>query len=132
MRVFHWPVCGESAAASAQTVTSASVTGTVRDSSNAVIPGATVEIVNAETNQRQQTITDAHGRFRLLYLAVGPYQLSVQLSWFRFRAHRVHLEGRRSGRRTDRDAGGRRDGSGAGRSACADRRSTTDRRLPPP
>jgi hypothetical protein len=75
-------LAGESAAAFAQTVTSASVTGTVRDSSNAVIPGATVEIVDAETNQRQQTITDAHGRFRLLYLAVGPYQLSVQLSGF--------------------------------------------------
>ena len=69
-------------AASAQTVTSASVTGTVRDASDAAVAGATVEIVNAETNQRQQTATDARGRFRLLYLAVGPYQLSVQSAGF--------------------------------------------------
>ena len=38
-------------AARRRRVTSASVTGTVRDASDGVVPGATVEIVNAETNQ---------------------------------------------------------------------------------
>ena len=66
----------------AQTLTSASVTGTVRDASEAVLPGATVEIVNVQTNQRQEAVTDARGRFRLLYLPLGQYQLSVQLSGF--------------------------------------------------
>jgi hypothetical protein len=70
------------AATEAQTLTSASVTGTVRDASNAVISGATVEILNPQTNQRQQTVTDARGRFRLLYLPVGEYQLSVEQSGF--------------------------------------------------
>ena len=69
-------------ALSAQTVTSASVTGTVRDASEAVVPGATVDIRNHDTNQVTSTVTDSRGRFRLQYLPVGVYHLSVQLSGF--------------------------------------------------
>ena len=119
-----------SAAAACADVTSASVTGTVRDASNAVIPGATVEIVNAETNQRQQTVTDARGRFRLLYLAVGPYQLSVQLSGFGS-AHTTFTL--KVGDQVDVPIvmqAAARDGSRAGRGGCADRRSTAHRRSP--
>ncbi|HEY2151419.1 MAG TPA: carboxypeptidase regulatory-like domain-containing protein [Vicinamibacterales bacterium] len=65
-----------------QTVASASVTGTVRDSSDALVPGATVEIRNHATNQTWQTVTDAKGQFRLSYLPAGDYHLSVQLSGF--------------------------------------------------
>src|SRR2546428_3785819 len=67
---------------SAQTVTSASVTGTVRDTSEAVVTGATVDIRNHETNQVTTTVTDSRGRFRLQYLPVGNYHLSVQLAGF--------------------------------------------------
>ena len=66
---------------SAQSAT-ASVTGSVRDASEAVVPGATVEIRNHDTNQVWQSITDERGRFRLLYLPVGDYHLSVQLTGF--------------------------------------------------
>jgi hypothetical protein len=68
--------------AAAQTVTSASVTGTVRDASEAVVPGATVDIRNHDTNQVTSTVTDSRGRFRLQYLPVGNYHLSVQLPGF--------------------------------------------------
>src|SRR3989441_2923274 len=71
-----------SARSAAQTVTSASVTGTVRDASEAVVPGATVDIRNHETNQVTTTVTDSRGRFRLQYLPVGTYHLSVQLPGF--------------------------------------------------
>ena len=71
-----------SRAADAQTLTSASVTGTVHDASGAVIPGATVDIVNLRTNQAQQAVTDPRGRFRLVYLPVGDYALTVQLAGF--------------------------------------------------
>src|SRR5262252_4172211 len=67
---------------SAQTLTSASVTGTVRDTSEAVVPGATVDIRNHDTNQVASTVTDARGRFRLQYLPVGVYHLSAQLPGF--------------------------------------------------
>src|SRR6185369_5317029 len=65
----------------AQTVT-ASVTGTVRDTSEALVPGATVEIRNHDTSQLWQTVSDARGPFRILYLPVGDHHLSVQLSGF--------------------------------------------------
>jgi hypothetical protein len=68
--------------AAGQTLTSASVTGTVRDTSDAVVPGATVEIRNHDTGQMQHTVTDARGGFRLQYLPVGQYHLSVLLSGF--------------------------------------------------
>ena len=69
------------ASAPAQTVT-ASVTGSVRDASEAVIPGATVEIRKHETSQVWQATSDERGRFRILYLPVGDYHLSVQLPGF--------------------------------------------------
>jgi hypothetical protein len=92
MRPRRWPTAVWLAAAcmcllimpraTAQTLTSASVTGTVRDTSEAVVPGATVEIRNHDTGRLQQTITDARGGFRLQYLPAGQYHLSVQLSGF--------------------------------------------------
>src|SRR5262245_64151285 len=78
-------------ALSAQTVTSASVTGTVRDASEAVVPGATVDIRNHDTNQVTTTVTDARGRFRLQYLPVGAYHLSVQLTGFTTEIGRAHV-----------------------------------------
>ena len=66
----------------AQTVTSANVTGVVRDSTEAVVPGATVTIRNHDTNKVTETITDERGRFRLLYLPVGTYHLAVMLPGF--------------------------------------------------
>jgi hypothetical protein len=69
------------AAASAQPVT-ASVTGVARDTSEAAVPGATVEIRNHDTNQLWTAVTDARGRFRLLFLPAGDYHLSVQLAGF--------------------------------------------------
>ena len=49
------------ALARAQTIASATVTGTVRDASDAVVPGATVEIRNHETNQMWSAATDGRG-----------------------------------------------------------------------
>ena len=75
-------VCFHPLSARAQTAASATVTGTVRDTQNLPMPGVTVEIRNHATNQVTSTITDAGGRFRLLYLAVGDYHLSAQVTGF--------------------------------------------------
>jgi hypothetical protein len=75
-------LCCAAPSARAQASTSATVTGSVRDSSGLVVPGATVEIRNHATNQVSQAITDAGGRFRILYLPVGDYHLSAQVSGF--------------------------------------------------
>jgi hypothetical protein len=66
----------------AQTITSASVTGVVRDTTEAVVPGATVSIRNHDTNQVWSTVSDERGQFRLQYLPVGDYHLAVQLPGF--------------------------------------------------
>src|SRR4051812_10313926 len=68
--------------ARAQTATSATVGGIVRDSSGLIAPGVSVSIRNHATNQVWEAVTDEQGRFRILYLPVGDYHLSAQLSGF--------------------------------------------------
>lgn len=75
-------MCCAAVSARAQSMASATVTGTVRDPSEAVVPGATVEIRQHETNLLRHAVTDERGRFRLLALPVGDYHLSVQLTGF--------------------------------------------------
>jgi hypothetical protein len=75
-------LCCAAAHARAQSASTATVTGIVRDASEALVPGATVEIRNHETGQMWHTATDARGAFRLLYLPVGDYHLSVMLDGF--------------------------------------------------
>ena len=75
-------ICCAATSVRGQTVASASVTGTVRDSSDLIVPGATIEIRNHATNQVWQAVTDARGRFRIVYLPVGDYHLSAQVSGF--------------------------------------------------
>ena len=52
-------------------ITSAAVAGTVRDAAGAPIAGANVAAINLDRNQKQQTVSDAAGRFRFPVLAVG-------------------------------------------------------------
>jgi hypothetical protein len=68
--------------AAAQAAASATVTGVVRDASDAVVQGAVVRVRNHETNQTVDTTTDAQGRYRLLYVPVGDYHLSVEAPGF--------------------------------------------------
>jgi hypothetical protein len=58
-----------------QTIASASITGTVTDASEAVLLQAPVRLVNRDTNQAMETVTDDRGRFRFVYVPVGSYQL---------------------------------------------------------
>ena len=91
MRLKYWSpaiwlailcLMGAPAPARGQTATSATVTGIVRDTMNLPMPGVTIEIRNHATNQLSQAVTDAAGRFRILYLPVGDYHLSAQVSGF--------------------------------------------------
>ncbi len=69
------------APASAQTVTGA-VTGNITDPSGAVIPGATVVAHNLETGVDSSTTTDAAGLYRIAFLPIGRYQVTVQAAGF--------------------------------------------------
>jgi hypothetical protein len=69
--------------AHAQLVT-ASIQGTVKDSTGSAIPGATVRVVNTATGIVTATESNADGRFVFASLALGgPYTLTVQAKGFR-------------------------------------------------
>ena len=58
--------------ASAQTVTTGSLTGVVEDAQGGVLPGATVTAVHTPTGTSYDAVTDAEGRFDILNVRVGP------------------------------------------------------------
>lgn len=68
--------------ATAQTIT-ASLDGTVTDSSGGVIPGAKITVVNINTNSRFETETGPAGRFLAPALPPGPYTVIAESSGFR-------------------------------------------------
>ncbi len=65
-----------------ETLTNASVTGRVLDPTGSVVPHTTVNAVATATNQTYNAETDNQGRFRLPYLPVGEYRISVHPNGF--------------------------------------------------
>ena len=61
----------------------ASITGTVRDASGAVIPEATVTAKNLESGLTRAAQTDAGGNYSLLSLPVGQYEVTTEKSGFK-------------------------------------------------
>lgn len=68
--------------ASAQ-VTTGSISGTVKDASGGVLPGATVTATNVDTNFMRSEATNERGEYSLLFLPVGTYRVEAELSGFR-------------------------------------------------
>lgn len=60
-----------------------SVVGTVKDAQGASVPGATVTVVNKETNLTRDTVTNAEGGFTITNVLPGPYDVKVSLTGFR-------------------------------------------------
>ena len=69
------------AIASAQ-MTRGGIAGTVRDTSGAIVPGATITVTNVATNAVQTAVSDAQGFYRVAALEPGTYTVSVELSGF--------------------------------------------------
>ncbi len=63
-------------------VVTGSISGTIRDSSGAVIPGASVEARNTGTGVAQTLQSDAVGFYNFPALAVGQYDVTFQKSGF--------------------------------------------------
>ena len=61
---------------------SASVSGAISDASGAGIPAAEVQVKNMETGATRHSRTDAAGRYQVLALPVGEYQLRVSKAGF--------------------------------------------------
>jgi Carboxypeptidase regulatory-like domain/TonB-dependent Receptor Plug Domain len=63
-------------------VTTATISGTVSDSSGASVPDAVVQVKNTGTGITQSTNTDGQGRFTVPSLAVGEYQVTASKAGF--------------------------------------------------
>ena len=59
-----------------------SLTGTVADPSGAVIPGATISIVNTQTGAARDVVSDTQGRYTMQQLTPGTYTLTAKASGF--------------------------------------------------
>jgi hypothetical protein len=69
-------------------VETATVSGTVTDSSGASIVGATVQARNVGTNVAQSTVSDAAGRYTIHDLPVGQYEVQASMSGFQTVLHK--------------------------------------------
>jgi hypothetical protein len=70
------------AKALAQGETTSAIVGQVRDTTDAVVPGATVTITNHETGLKRSARTDDAGRFRFPQLKPGTYSVRVEAQGF--------------------------------------------------
>lgn len=59
------------------------IAGTVSDPSAAVVPGATVTVVNIATGARRQTLSSASGTWQVTGLDPGTYKVTVTTASFR-------------------------------------------------
>src|SRR3989475_935519 len=58
------------------------ILGTVRDSTGAVLPGATVSATSLETRAVRTVVTDVAGTYQILSIAAGDYAVEAMLSGF--------------------------------------------------
>ena len=62
--------------------TVATILGTVKDESGAVLPGASIMVKSVETGAVRTVISDEAGRYRVPQLAVGSYDVQAELPGF--------------------------------------------------
>ena len=69
----------------------AEISGTVRDSSGAVLPGVTVEASSPALIEKSRTVfTDGSGQYRVIALVPGAYRVTFTLPGFKHRRARRH------------------------------------------
>src|SRR5579864_5655584 len=67
--------------------TTGTITGTVKDSSGAVVPGAAVKATNLATNLEVNAITDNNGSYFMPNLPAGTYRVGVSKQGFQTENH---------------------------------------------
>jgi carboxypeptidase family protein len=68
------------------------ITGEVRDATGAVLPGATVTVINKATNATRTTTSNAVGLFDVPALPPGPYTVKTELDGFKISSRDVELQ----------------------------------------
>ncbi len=72
-------------------VASATLSGMIEDSNGAAIVQARITATNLETNLSWSAMSDEQGRYRLLFLPVGNYELKAEREGFTARSQRLTL-----------------------------------------
>ncbi len=72
-------------------ITSATLSGTIKDQTGAVLPGVDVVIKNVDTGLTRSIVTDANGYFTVTGLPPGPYETRASLTGFGTAVDRVVL-----------------------------------------
>jgi hypothetical protein len=62
--------------------TTATILGSLTDSSGSVLPGVTITVTHVDTSQARTVTSDAAGRYRVALLQPGRYEVNAQLSGF--------------------------------------------------
>jgi hypothetical protein len=60
----------------------ATLSGTVKDETGAIVPGAAVVVRNVDTSLRRELLTDGNGHFSAPNLPPGPYEATVSVAGF--------------------------------------------------
>ncbi|HEV7501595.1 MAG TPA: carboxypeptidase-like regulatory domain-containing protein, partial [Vicinamibacteria bacterium] len=60
-----------------------SIEGVVRDSTGAVLPGATVTVSNTDTGQQRVVTSNSAGEYRAVLLSLGAYRAKAELQGFK-------------------------------------------------
>ncbi len=66
----------------AQGAATGSISGTIKDTTDAVLPGATVVIKQTDTGATREVVTDQRGRYAAPNLPPGPYEVTASLTGF--------------------------------------------------
>src|SRR5262245_25037028 len=88
MKAFRWMlgilVCAAlPAVAAAQSATSSSIAGVVKDATGAVLPGVTVEAASPALIEKvRSVVTDGEGNYKLVDLRPGTYSVTFSLPGF--------------------------------------------------
>ena len=81
-----YSVLGNESAAGWREAVTATVVGTVKDTSQAIVPGATIEATRVGTDVVRSTVTNDRGDYTLVSLQPGIYQVSADVLRFQARA----------------------------------------------
>src|SRR6201993_1869554 len=83
LRTVSMFVCILLSAAMAHAQYRASLRGTVTDNQGAVVPGATVTLVNTDTNQKLVSTSDSNGIYNFNALPPAPYRITAEHDGFK-------------------------------------------------
>src|SRR5882672_9165991 len=76
----------------AQSATTGAIGGTVSNPNKEVVPGASISVKNTGTNKEDAATSDDQGRFRIVNLDPGTYDVTINATGFSAHMEKVIVE----------------------------------------